>query len=149
MSGHEFPIGACPSPSKLSLPTGDPYLRLMRGSFSPPDPASQTACRSVQPFLHSSRQKIPIPYNECLFPAKLPFPMGRSGPPSNTSFTGPIQSDNPNGISIGLAIFTQITAECPYTLQWATAPPSKLSPPMGDMDSHLIHAPLSPPESSA
>jgi len=37
---------------------------------------------------------------------------------------------NPNGISIRSAIFAQMTAGCPYTLQW-DALPSKLSLPMG------------------
>jgi len=32
--------------------------------------------------------------------------------------SGPIRANNLNGISIGLAIFAQMTAECPYTLQW-------------------------------
>ena len=38
---------------------------------------------------------------------------------------------NPNGITIGSAVFAQVTAECPYTLQWAILPPSKLPLTMG------------------
>jgi len=34
-------------------------------------------------------------------------------------------------ISIGSTIFAQMTAECPYTLQWAALSPSKLPLPMG------------------
>jgi len=38
------------------------------------DSASQTASRSVQPFLHSSRQRVPILYNEPPFcPKNCPF----------------------------------------------------------------------------
>jgi len=29
-----------------------------------------------------------------------------------------MRAHNPNGISIGSAVFAQMTAECPYTLQW-------------------------------
>jgi len=43
--------------------------------------------------------------------------------PSNTCFLGFTRDHNPNGISIGSAIFAQLTAEFPYTLQWATLYP--------------------------
>ena len=36
----------------------------------------------------------------------------------------------------------------PYILQWAASSPSKLPHPMGDLDPHLIHGSLGPPESS-
>ena len=37
---------------------------------------------------------------------------------------GPPEPHNPNGISIGSAVFAQMTAECPYTLEWdAPFPP--------------------------
>jgi len=29
-----------------------------------------------------------------------------------------MRAHNPNGISIGAAVYTQMTAECPYSLQW-------------------------------
>jgi len=35
------------------------------------------------------------------------------------------------GISIGLAVFAEMTAECPYTLHWDALPPSKLPLRMG------------------
>ena len=35
---------------------------------------------------------------------------------------------NPNGTSIGLAVFAQMTAECPYTLQWFACFPLKIAP---------------------
>ena len=43
--------------------------------------------------------------------------LNTDGPPS-TRFLRFIGAQNQNGISIGLAIFAQMTAECPYTLQW-------------------------------
>ena len=60
--------------------------------------------------------------------------MEGSEPPSNTWFLGPIQVLNPNGISIGSAIFAQLMADRPHTLhlQWATFPLSKLPLPMGN-----------------
>jgi len=42
----------------------------------------------------------------------------------------PTRVHNPNGIWIGSAIFAQLTAECPYTLQWAALFTSKLPLPM-------------------
>jgi len=40
------------------------------------------------------------------------------GLPSNIWFLGPIRAHNPNGILIGSAVFAEMTAECPYTLEW-------------------------------
>ena len=41
-------------------------------SSGPPESTTQTADRSVQPFLHSSRQKFPILYNGRPFPPNFP-----------------------------------------------------------------------------
>jgi len=46
----------------------------------PPKSTTQMADRSVQPFLHSWRQKVPILYNGRLFPLKLPILMGDLDP---------------------------------------------------------------------
>ena len=54
--------------------------------------------------------------------------------PLNTGFLGPTQVQIPNNISITLAIFAQLMAEPPYTLQWADLSPSKLPLPTGDLD---------------
>jgi len=50
-----------------------------------------------------------------LFSLKIALSHGRSGPPSLTWFLGPTQVLNPNGISIGSAVFAQLVAEHPYT----------------------------------
>jgi len=50
--------------------------RIRLYSFGPPESTTQTANQSVQPFLHSSRQKIPILYNGRRFPQKLPLLVG-------------------------------------------------------------------------
>jgi len=39
------------------------------------------------------------------------------------------------GISLGSAVFAQMTAECPYTLQWDAPFPLKIAPSRGgDLD---------------
>jgi len=43
--------------------------------------------------------------------------LSTAGPLFNTRFLRPIQAHNRNGISIGLAVFAQMTAESSYTLQ--------------------------------
>jgi len=53
------------------------------------------------------------------------------GLPSNTRFFGSIRAHNPNGISIGSAIFAEMTTECPYTLQWDAPSPLKIAPSHG------------------
>jgi len=53
---------------------------------------------------------------------------------SNLRFViGPFRDHNPNGMTIDLAVFAQVTAECPYTLLWAPLSP-KLLFPMGNLD---------------
>ena len=71
--GRLFPLK-----SKCHLHMGDLYTHLIRGSLGPrpPDSASQPECRSVQPSLHSARQKVPLLYNERLFPQNLPLLIG-------------------------------------------------------------------------
>jgi len=43
---------------------------------------------------------------------------------TSLSTSGP---HNPNGISIGLAVFAQMTTECQYTLQWDAPLPLKIA----------------------
>ena len=62
---------------------------------------------SVEPAI-SSGLTLHYPYTllwDGLFPTpKLPFPLGGSGPPSNTWLLWPTPPHMPNGISIGLAV---------------------------------------------
>ena len=44
---------------------------------------------------------------------------------------------NPNGISIGSAIFAQLIAECPYTLQLAASSPLKIAPSHGGISTPI------------
>jgi len=54
--------------------------------------------------------------------------------PSNACYLAPTRVHTPNGISIGSAVFAQITAEGPYAVQWAANSPSKLPLLMGTLD---------------
>jgi len=51
-----------------------------------------------------------------------------STPSTKTCFLGPIGDQIPNGISIGSAVFAQLTAESRYTLQWAAPFALKTAP---------------------
>ena len=75
------------------------------GFLHPPDSASRTASRSVEPFWRSSRQRVSILYNGPPLPRLKIAPLREgSGPPSNTWFLGPTRVHLPNGISIGSAV---------------------------------------------
>jgi len=65
--------------------------------------------RSVQPFLHSSPQKVTTLQWATLSPKIAPS-HGGSGPPSNTWFPGTTQVLNPNGTSIGSAVLAGLTS---------------------------------------
>jgi len=73
---------------------------------------SQTASWSVQPFLHSSRQRVStvlhFTMSHPLPPQNCPLAWGVWNP-SNTCFLWPAQVHNPNGISNDSAIFAQLT----------------------------------------
>jgi len=59
-----------------------------------------------------------------------------------------MQAYDPNGISIGSAVFAQMATECPHTLQRTAPFPLKIAPSHGRCGPHLIHGSLGPPESS-
>jgi len=52
--------------------------------------------------------------------------LSTSGLPSNM-IPWPIRAHNPNGISIGAGVFAEMTAKCPYTLQWDAPSPLKIA----------------------
>ena len=126
---------------------GATWQILLNMSFFGPT-KTQTTNRSVQPLLHSSRQS---PYTvkwASLSPKTAPSHWG-SRPPYNSWFLGPAWAHNPNAISIGSAVFEQITAECPlYFTMGHPFPPQNSPFPWGDLDPHLTHASLGSLESS-
>jgi len=63
--------------------------------------------------------------------------------PPNTSFLGPNQVHNPNGISIGSAIFAQLTAEC-HRACLGMSCPLKIAPRMGQSEPNLVHGSWGP-----
>jgi len=67
--------------------------------------------------------------------------------PPNTCFLWLTRVQIPNGISIGSAVFVQLTVEPLYTLQWAALSPQNC-PCLGGSGPDLIHASLGLPESS-
>ena len=78
--------------------------------LGPSEPTTQTASRLVQASLQRWPQSVPILYNGTpLPPSKLPIPMGRCGPLSNTWFLWLTPVLNPNGILIGWAVFAGLT----------------------------------------
>jgi len=97
-------------------------------SFSPLKSTTDTANGLLQPFLHSLWQKVPILYIGHPYPPELPLPMGDLNLPCNTWCFRPMRVHNPNGTSIGSAIFAQVAAECLYTLQWFGCFPLKIAP---------------------
>ena len=69
-------------------------------------------------------------------------------PHSNTWFLESTRVCIPNGISIGSAVFTSLTTECPYTIQWTVTFPTRNCPfALGYREPHLIHGSLGPPKS--
>jgi len=46
----------------------------------------------------------------------------------NLCILWPTRVHNPNGTSIGSAVFAQMTVECPYALQWFACFPLKIAP---------------------
>ena len=112
----------------LYFPKGDHFLKIAPsdGGSGPPSniwllgpiPAHNPYSILISSaILHRWPQTVTILYNGMpLYPSKLPLAMGGSGPPSNTRFPGPTQVLNPNGISIGSAIFAGVTS----VIDWPT-----------------------------
>ena len=86
--------------------------------------------RQIDWFCRAHRQNAESPFTlqRVTLSQKNAPSHGGSGPPSNTLLLGPIQAHNPIGISIGSAVFAQMTAVCPYTLQWDAPFPSQNCP---------------------
>jgi len=126
-----------------------------------PEPTNRTASRSVQPFCTSHGRLFLSMPGHVLSPKNCPLCMGNQELPSNAYFPRSIQVHNPNGISIGSAVFEQLTAvlsgmpghalspkNCPFA--WGTWTPSNtyfLGPirvhnPNGISISLAVHAQL-------
>jgi len=84
-------------------------------SFAPLESTTQMANRSAQPFLHSSRQEVPILYNG------RSFPSGDLDPHLTHDCLGQCQPKTQKGTSIDSAVFAQLTAKCHYHSQHGSA----------------------------
>ena len=83
-----------------------------------------------------------------IFPQNCLFPRG-IWTPRKTRFLGPIRAHRPNGISISSAVFEQTTAIVSlYFTLGRPFPPQNCPFPWEDVDPHLTHGSLGPPESS-
>jgi len=110
-----------------------------QASFSPPESTTETEYQSVQPFLHSSRQKVPI-----LSPKIAHSHWGIWNPHLTLDSFGP--SPQPKRRLSRFSHFCTdnrrmslyFTMGCPFPL-------SKLPIPMGDLDPQLMHGSLGPP----
>ena len=72
-------------PLKFPLSMGDLDIHLIHGSLGQPKSLTQTGSRSVQLFLHSSSQSVPILYNgPTLPPQNFPFPRGMDMAPHDS-----------------------------------------------------------------
>jgi len=130
MPGHVLSPNNCPFGWGIWAASNACFL-------SPSESTTQTPSRSVQPFLHSTRQSVSILYNGPPLPLKIAPSHGASGRHTLYNFWAH-PSPQVQTASIGSAVFKQMTAECPYTLQWAALSPSKLPTPVWDVDPHLI-----------
>ena len=86
-------------------------FHLTHDSLGPSKPTTQTASRSFQPFLHRSPPSFPILYNGTPLSLEIaPSHSWETWTPSNTWFLGPTRVHDPNGISIGSAVFAGLTS---------------------------------------
>jgi len=91
---------------------------------------TQRANRSVQPFLHRSRQCRYTLQQATPTPFKITYLVGDLDP-SNKKFLGFIRAHSPTGILSCSDVFAQMTAEYPCTLKWdASSLPSQLPLPL-------------------
>jgi len=139
--------------------TGDGNVSFHKGTLAPPgeydwtlhpsaplESTTDTANGSVQPFLHSLRQKVPILYNGHPYPPELPLPMGDLDLPCNTMLSAHT-SPQPKW---HLDRFSRLCADNQsVSILYNTLPvfPSKLPLPMSVSEPHLIRGTMGLPMS--
>jgi len=115
MPEHVLSIKIAPSHGDL-----DPHLIVVLGPTCVCNPNGISIGSAI--FAQHVRMSL-FMLGHALPPQNCPFSWG-IWTPSSTWFLGSTWLSIPNGILIGSAVFAQLTAECPYTLQWATLSPS-------------------------
>jgi len=119
---------------------GDLVPHIIHDSLSPPEPIAQTEFRSVQPFVHSSCQRVVGHVGHDLLTQNCVFP-SVSGHPSNTWFLRSTWLSIPNDISIGSAVFTAHGRKSTYFTMGTPFP--KIAPFHGGSGPYLLHDSLS------
>jgi len=116
------------SPKNCPFAWGDLNLHLIHASFGPPESTTQAGSRAVQPFLHSSQQRVAILYNvPPLFLLKIAFSeMRGSEPPSLGQFEFSTQTS-----SRSVQPLLHSSRQSVPTLYSGPPFPSKLPLPMG------------------
>jgi len=102
-------------------------------SFGPLESTTQTANRSVQPFLHSSRQKVPMLYNGHPYSPELSLPMGDLDPHLTHDVLGlcePTTQTTPRSVQLCLQRWPQ---SVPILYNGSHVSPSKLPLLVGDL----------------
>jgi len=118
-----------------------------RVSFGPPQSTTQMANWSVQLFVRSWWQKVPILYSGRLFPKHCPFPWV-SGPQLIHDSVANL-TPQPKQHLDWFSHFC--TDDCRVSLYFTMVrpfPPQNCLFPWRDMDSNLIYGSVGPPESS-
>jgi len=87
--------------------------------------------------LHNSQK--PMLCNGPYTPLKGPFSWEHTHPHLIHGSLGLPDSAAQNGISIGSAVFAQLTAECRYILLWTAPFPRMITPSHGGSGPHLTH----------
>jgi len=131
------------------------------GTLAPPGEYDWTCASLAHPSPHPKRQIDQFSHfctahgrKSLYFTIGDPFakiaPSHRgSGPPSYSWFLRPFQDHSPKGMTIGSAVFTQVTPQnVPILYNGTPLSPSKLLLPIGGSGTHVIHGSLDPPESS-
>jgi len=133
---------------KISPSHGGSVPNLNHNSLGESHRTVQTAQRSAQPFLHSDRKVSLYFAMDRPFPPKLSLPMRDRESRLTHDSLGPSQPTSQTEFR-SVSRFAQMTAECPYTLQW-DAPffPHNCPLPIGGSGPHLIHSSLGLPESA-
>ena len=107
MHGHDL------SPKNCPFAWGNLEPHLTHGSFGPIECSTEMASRLVQPFLHSSPQRVPILYNvPPLLSSKLPLPVGDLDPHLTHGSLGPPESSTQTtsrSVELFLAMLTTVT----------------------------------------
>jgi len=98
-------------PKSCSFAWGDLDLHLVKVVIGPKRiriPNGISIGLAVFLHLHSSRQRVAIPNNGSPLPPSFTLSTRYVNLPSNASFLGPTRVLNPNGISIGSAVFASL-----------------------------------------